>query len=61
MITIGLALGGAFGAVLAVPAAAAARDVYLYLFRRAQGAGPQVALADPEHPPAFDASTATSL
>jgi hypothetical protein len=37
VITIGLALGGAFGAVLAVPAASAARDIYLYLFRRASG------------------------
>ena len=37
VITIGLALGGAFGAVLAVPTASAARDIYLYLFRRAAG------------------------
>lgn len=44
VITIGLALGGAFGAVLAMPAASAARDVYLYLFRRAAGAHPSVAL-----------------
>ena len=44
VITIGLALGGAFGAVLAMPAASAARDIYLYLFRRAAGASPSVAL-----------------
>ena len=51
VITIGLALGGAFGAVLAVPAAAAARDVYLYLFRRASGAAPRVALQTPNAVP----------
>jgi predicted PurR-regulated permease PerM len=45
VITIGLALGGAFGAVLAVPAASVARDVYLFLFRRAAGAPPRVAAA----------------
>jgi putative heme transporter len=50
VIAIGLALGGAFGAVLAVPTASAARDVYLYLFRRAEGAPPATALADPERP-----------
>jgi len=44
VITIGLALGGAFGAVLAMPAASAARDIYLYLFRRATGAPPSMAL-----------------
>jgi len=44
VITIGLALGGAFGAVLAMPAASAARDIYLYLFRRAAGVSPSVAL-----------------
>ena len=47
VITIGLALGGAFGAVLAVPTASAARDVYLYLFQRAVGAPPPAAIADP--------------
>ena len=47
VITIGLALGGAFGAVLAVPAASAARDVYLYLFRRAAGSPPLVAAEAP--------------
>lgn len=50
VITIGLALGGAFGAVLAVPTASAARDVYLYLFRRASGAPPPLALADAGRP-----------
>jgi predicted PurR-regulated permease PerM len=50
VIATGLALGGAFGAVLAVPTASAARDVYLYLFRRAEGAPPASALADPETP-----------
>ncbi len=44
VITIGLALGGAFGAVLAMPAASAARDVYLYLFRRATGVSPSTAV-----------------
>jgi predicted PurR-regulated permease PerM len=46
VITIGLALGGAFGAVLAVPVASAARDLYLYLFRRAAGVRPSDALGD---------------
>jgi predicted PurR-regulated permease PerM len=46
VITIGLAIGGAFGAVLAMPAASAARDLYLYLFRRAAGAPPPEALSD---------------
>ena len=50
VIAIGLALGGAFGAVLAVPTASAVRDVYLYLFRRAQGAPPPTALAGPGCP-----------
>jgi predicted PurR-regulated permease PerM len=36
-IAIGLALGGAFGAVLALPVTSAARDVYLYVFRRSTG------------------------
>jgi predicted PurR-regulated permease PerM len=44
VITIGLALGGAFGAVLAMPVASAARDIYLYLFRRAAGTPPSMAL-----------------
>ncbi len=44
VIAVGLALGGAFGAVLAVPTASAARDVYLYVFRRADGATPAAAL-----------------
>lgn len=46
VITIGLALGGAFGAVLAVPTASAARDAYLYIFRRAAGATSAMALPD---------------
>lgn len=50
VIAIGLTLGGAFGAVLAVPTASAARDVYLYLFRRAEGAPPETALGDPGQP-----------
>ena len=50
VIAIGLALGGAFGAVLAVPTASAARDVYVYLFRRAVGAPPAMALADAGQP-----------
>ena len=50
VIAIGLALGGALGAILAVPTASAARDVYLYLFRRAEGAPPATALADPGRP-----------
>ena len=36
-IAIGLALGGAFGAVLALPVTSASRDVYLYVFRRSTG------------------------
>lgn len=36
-IAIGLILGGAFGAVLALPVTSAARDVYLYVFRRSTG------------------------
>jgi predicted PurR-regulated permease PerM len=36
-IAIGLAVGGTFGAVLALPLASAARDVYLYVFRRSTG------------------------
>jgi predicted PurR-regulated permease PerM len=48
VIAIGLALGGAFGAILAVPTASAVRDVYSYVFRRAEGATPASALADPE-------------
>ena len=36
-IAIGFALGGAFGAVLALPVTSAARDVYLYVFRRSAG------------------------
>ena len=61
VITIGLALGGAFGAVLAVPTASAARDVYLYLFRRAEGALPTTALADPERPgPVLDGGPESS-
>ena len=47
VIAIGLALGGALGAVMAVPTASAVRDVYLYLFRRAAGAPPATALEDP--------------
>jgi predicted PurR-regulated permease PerM len=50
VIAIGLALGGAFGAVLAVPTASAVRDVYSYVFRRAEGATPASALAEPETP-----------
>jgi hypothetical protein len=50
VIAIGLALGGALGAALSVPTASAARDVYLYLFRRAEDALPGSALADPERP-----------
>jgi predicted PurR-regulated permease PerM len=49
VITVGLALGGAFGAVLAMPAASAARDLYLYLFRRAAGAPPPEALSNLGH------------
>lgn len=44
VIAVGFALGGAFGAVLAVPTASAARGVYLYLFRRAEGAASAAAL-----------------
>jgi predicted PurR-regulated permease PerM len=37
IIAIGAVLGGAFGAVVSIPAAAAARDVYRYVFGRAAG------------------------
>ncbi len=36
-LAIGFAVGGAFGAVLALPVTSAARDVYLYVFRRSTG------------------------
>jgi predicted PurR-regulated permease PerM len=50
VIAIGLTLGGTLGAVLAVPAASAARDLYLYVFRRATGAPPAMAVAGPGRP-----------
>ena len=37
VLAVGFALGGTFGAVLALPVASAARDVYLYVFRRSTG------------------------
>jgi predicted PurR-regulated permease PerM len=57
VIATGLALGGALGAVVAVPTASAARDVYQYLFRRATGTPPAMALADPRPGPIPDSST----
>jgi len=40
LILVGLALVGPLGAVLALPVAAATRDVYTYVFRRAAGLEP---------------------
>ena len=37
VLAIGFALGGTFGAVLALPVASAARDVYVYVFGRSTG------------------------
>ena len=40
LILVGLALVGPLGAILALPVAAAARDAYPYIFRRAAGREP---------------------
>jgi predicted PurR-regulated permease PerM len=45
LILSGLALVGPLGAILAMPVAAAGRDVYSYIFRRAAGLTPNPALA----------------
>lgn len=45
LILVGLALVGPLGAILALPVAAAARDVYAYVFRRAAGLEPASPLA----------------
>jgi predicted PurR-regulated permease PerM len=45
LILVGLALVGPLGAILALPVAAAARDVYAYIFRRAAGLEPSPTLA----------------
>jgi predicted PurR-regulated permease PerM len=37
VIAVGAVIGGALGAILAVPVATAARDAYLYIFRRSTG------------------------
>lgn len=44
LILVGLALIGPLGAILALPVAAAARDVYAYVFRRAAGLEPNPSL-----------------
>jgi predicted PurR-regulated permease PerM len=45
LILVGLALVGPLGAILALPVAAAGRDVYAYVFRRAAGLEPNPSLA----------------
>jgi predicted PurR-regulated permease PerM len=45
LILAGLALIGPLGAILALPVAAAGRDVYSYIFRRAAGLEPNPAVA----------------
>jgi predicted PurR-regulated permease PerM len=53
LILAGLALIGPLGAILALPVAAAARDVFAYVFRRAAGIDPNPALTAPaDSPPA---------
>jgi predicted PurR-regulated permease PerM len=49
LILVGLALVGPLGAILALPVAAAARDVYAYVFRRAAGLEPGPSLAVDDH------------
>ncbi len=52
LILVGLALVGPLGAILALPVAAAARDVYAYVFRRAAGLEPNPSLAtEPSNSP----------
>jgi predicted PurR-regulated permease PerM len=58
LILVGLALVGPLGAILALPVAAAGRDVYAYVFRRAAGLEPSPMLAiegaaPPGHDPGF--------
>ena len=52
LILAGLALVGPLGAILALPVAAAGRDVYAYVFRRAAGTQPDPAVDAPRAPPA---------
>ncbi len=51
-IAIGFAVGGAFGAVLALPVTSAARDVYIYVFRRSTGRSVEEALVGVGESPA---------
>jgi predicted PurR-regulated permease PerM len=52
LILVGLALVGPLGAILALPVAAAARDAYAYIFRRAAGLEPNPSFdAEPAIPP----------
>jgi predicted PurR-regulated permease PerM len=52
LILVGLALVGPLGAILALPVAAAARDAYAYIFRRAAGLEPNPSFeGDPEVTP----------
>jgi hypothetical protein len=60
LVLTGLALLGPLGAILALPVAAAGRDVFAYVFRRAAGLQPNPALAaapgaPPVGPPAAPA------
>jgi predicted PurR-regulated permease PerM len=51
LILAGLALVGPLGAILALPVAAAGRDVFAYVFRRAAGTQPDPAVDAPRAPP----------
>ncbi len=51
LILAGLALVGPLGAILALPVAAAGRDVFAYVFRRAAGTQPHPAVDAPRAPP----------
>lgn len=51
LILVGLALVGPLGAILALPVAAAGRDVYAYVFRRAAGLEPNPSLPTGAAPP----------
>ena len=51
LILAGLALVGPLGAILALPVAAAGRDVFAYVFRRAAGTQPAGSVDAPRAPP----------
>jgi predicted PurR-regulated permease PerM len=60
LILVGLALVGPLGAILALPVAAAARDVYAYVFRRAAGLEPALSPAVGDQDAAPTAAGGTS-